>query len=90
MALPVRLSMVVPVSQTVPVQLDVPVDQDVPIQLAVPVQIELGESGLDPVVSELRGALEPVKPWVELLDRICGLPGRARAGIAARLRRDRG
>ena len=61
MALPVHLSMVVPVSQTVPVRMQVPVNQNVPIQMNVPVQIKLGEAGLDPVVSELRGALEPIK-----------------------------
>lgn len=81
MALPVRLSMVVPVSQTVPVQLDVPVDRDVPIQLSAPVQIELGEAGLGPVVAGLRASLEPARPWMELLDQICGLPERAWAWL---------
>jgi hypothetical protein len=75
MALPVQLNMVVPVNQTVPVQLDVPVDQNVPIQMEVPVEIALGESGLDPVVDELRGALEPIKTQIERLpDGIAGLP----------------
>ena len=75
MALPVTLNMVVPVNQTVPVQLDVPVDQNIPIQMDVPVEITLGESGLDPVVDELRGALEPVKTQIERLpDGLAGLP----------------
>jgi len=75
MALPVRLNMVVPVNQTVPVQLNVPVDQNIPIQMDVPVAITLGESGLDPVVDDLRGALEPIKTQIERLpDGIAGLP----------------
>ena len=88
MALPVRLSMVVPVSQTVPVQLDVPVDRPVPIQLSAPVQIELGEAGLGPVVTELRDSLEPAKPWMKLLDQICGLPERVKAWFGKPGRRD--
>jgi hypothetical protein len=67
MALPVSLNMIVPVSQTIPVQMNVPVNQTVPIQMAVPVHITLGEAGLDPVVSELRGALQPVKLQIESL-----------------------
>jgi hypothetical protein len=67
MALPVNLSMIVPVNQTVPVQLLVPVDQNVPIQMDVPVHIELGEAGLYPVVSRLRGAIWPVKAQVQRL-----------------------
>jgi hypothetical protein len=90
MALPVRLSMVVPVSQTVPVVLDVPVDQDVPIQMDVPVQIELGESGLGPVVGELRASIEPAQPWMKLLEQICGLPKRIRTWFSERLGRGRG
>jgi hypothetical protein len=75
MALPIRLSMVVPVSQTVPVRLQVPVEQRVPIQMTVPVHIQLGESGLDPVVTELRGAIAPVKYGVGLLpDELGWLP----------------
>jgi hypothetical protein len=69
MALPVHLSMAVPVSQAIPVRLDVPVDQKVPIQMDVPVQITLGESGLDPVVGDLRGALVPAQSLVDTLPR---------------------
>jgi hypothetical protein len=67
LALPVKLSMVVPVNETVPVQMMVPVDQMVPIQMSVPVQIELGKSGLDPVVGELRSAIAPTKIQIERL-----------------------
>jgi hypothetical protein len=67
MELPVSLSMVVPVSQTIPVRMNVPVNQTVPIQMSVPVHITLGEAGLDPVVDELRGALQPVKIQIESL-----------------------
>ncbi len=65
--LPVHLSMVVPVSKTIPVRLNVPVSETVPIQMIVPVHITLGESGLDPVVNELRGALQPVQIQIESL-----------------------
>jgi hypothetical protein len=67
MALPVHLSMSVPVVQEVPVQLKVPVSQSVPIQMDVPVEIALGESGLDPVVGDLRAALAPAKGLVDQL-----------------------
>jgi hypothetical protein len=67
MALPVHLSTTVPVVQQVPVQLSVPVSQSVPIQMDVPVEITLGESGLGPVVGDLRAALAPAK---ELVDQI--------------------
>jgi hypothetical protein len=73
MALPVHLSMAVPVSQSIPVRLDVPVDQSVPIQLDVPVQITLGESGLDPVVGELREALVPAKGLVDAVPKGLGV-----------------
>jgi len=65
--LPIQLNMTVPVQQTVPVRMDVPVQQTVPISMTVPVQIKLGEAGLDPVVGELRGAIEPVKRQIESL-----------------------
>ena len=67
MHLPVYLNMTVPVSQTIPVQMTVPVNQVVPIQMEVPIHINLGESGLNPVVDELRGAIRPVKEQVESL-----------------------
>jgi hypothetical protein len=69
MILPVRLNLVVPVSQTIPVKLDVPVNQSVPIRMDVPVQITLGESGLDPVVGELRQALVPARRLVDRLPK---------------------
>jgi hypothetical protein len=69
MALPVRLSLVVPVSKTIPVQFDVPVSTSVPIQMEVPVELTLGESGLNPVVGELRQALVPARQMVEHLPR---------------------
>lgn len=72
MALPVHLSMVVPVSQSIPVQLTVPVSQSVPIQMDVPVEIALGESGLDPVVGELRRALVPARQLVDRLPKKLG------------------
>lgn len=72
MALPVRLSMTVPVSQSIPVQLSVPVSQSVPIQMDVPVEITLGESGLDPVVGELREALVPARRLVDRLPKKLG------------------
>ena len=65
--LPIQLDMTVPVTETIPVQMNVPVDQIVPIQMNVPVQIELGKSGLDPVVEDLRGAIRPVKVQIESL-----------------------
>ncbi len=65
--LPVHLSMVVPVSQTIPVNMNVPVNHAVPIRMEVPVHIELGEAGLDPVVSELRGAIQPMQVQIERL-----------------------
>jgi hypothetical protein len=65
--LPIQLDMDVPVQQTVPVRMDVPVNQTVPISLTVPVHIKLGESGLDPVVGQLRGAIQPVKLQVDRL-----------------------
>ncbi len=74
MPLPVHLSMVVPVSQTIPVRMDVPVNQNVPIQMNVPVHILLGEAGLDPVVDELRGAIQPIKEQVDSLPDGIGLP----------------
>jgi hypothetical protein len=69
MPLPVHLSLPVPVNQTVPVVLRVPVNQMVPIQMDVPVEITLGESGLDPVVGELRQALVPAR---QVVDRLPG------------------
>ena len=75
MALPVHLNMVVPVRQSIPVQLNVPVSQQVPIQMDVPVSITLGESGLDPVVGELRQSLVPARRVVdELPSTLLGLP----------------
>jgi hypothetical protein len=74
MQLPIRLSMLVPVSQTVPVRMSVPVNQTIPIQMTVPVRIKLGESGLDPVVQELRGAIQPVKVQIESLPDGIPLP----------------
>jgi hypothetical protein len=65
--LPIQLNMTVPVTETVPVQMNVPVNQTIPIQLKVPVQIKLGESGLDPVVEDLRGSIRPVKVQIESL-----------------------
>ena len=65
--LPVHLSMVVPVSQTIPVHMNVPVVNTIPIQMQVPVHIALGESGLDPVVGELRGAIQPIQVQIERL-----------------------
>ena len=72
MQLPIRLSFLVPVSQTIPVRMSVPVNQTIPIQMTVPVRIRLGESGLGPVVQELRGAIQPVKVQIESLPD--GLP----------------
>jgi hypothetical protein len=75
MELPVHLSLPVPVNQQVPVELQVPVDQMVPIQMDVPVQITLGESGLDPVVGELRRSLVPAKRVVDVVpSRVLWLP----------------
>ena len=74
MQLPVRLSMVVPVSQTIPVRMDIPVNQMVPIQMSVPVHIKLGESGLDSVVRDLRGSIQPVKEQVDKLPDGIELP----------------
>jgi hypothetical protein len=74
MGLPVRLNMVVPVSQTIPVRMDVPVDQMVPIQMEVPVHIKLGESGLDPVVGQLRASIWTVKTQVDNLPDGIALP----------------
>ena len=65
--LPIQLNMSVPVQQTVPVRMDVPVNQTVPISMTVPVRIQLGKAGLDPVVGELRGAIEPVRLQIESL-----------------------
>jgi len=67
MVMPIRLSMVVPVSQTVPVRMNVPVNQTIPIQMAVPVHIELGETGLDPAVEELRAVFRPLRVQIENL-----------------------
>jgi hypothetical protein len=74
MQLPIRLSMLVPVSQTIPVRMSVPVNQTIPIQMTVPVRIKLGESGLDPVVQELRGSIQPVKVQIESLPDGIPLP----------------
>jgi hypothetical protein len=74
MQLPIKLSMLVPVSQTIPVRMSVPVNQTIPIQMTVPVRIKLGESGLDPVVQELRGAIQPVKVQIESLPDGIPLP----------------
>lgn len=65
--LPIHLDMIVPVAATIPVRMTVPISQSVPIQMDVPVQIKLGESGLDPVVQQLRGAIEPVRVQVDRL-----------------------
>ena len=65
--LPIQLNMTVPVQQTVPVLMQVPVRQRVPISMTVPVHIKLGEAGLDPVVVQLRGAIQPVKVQIESL-----------------------
>jgi hypothetical protein len=73
--LPVNLNMTVPVNQQLPVQLNVPVNQMVPIQMNVPVEITLGESGLDPVVGELRQSLAPAKRVVDVVpSRLLWLP----------------
>ncbi|MCP4535694.1 MAG: hypothetical protein GY832_00940 [Chloroflexi bacterium] len=72
--LPIYLSMSVPVSQTIPVRLNVPVHETIPIQMEVPVHIRLGESGLDPVVNELRGALQPIQVQIESLPDGIELP----------------
>ena len=65
--LPIQLNMTVPVQQTVPVLMDVPVQERVPISMTVPVHIKLGEAGLDPVVVQLRRAIQPVKVQIESL-----------------------
>lgn len=67
MQLPVYLDLVVPVSQTVPVHMLVPVSQTIPVHMAVPVHIPLGESGLDPVVYDLRAAIYPAQQQIEAL-----------------------
>ncbi len=67
MQLPIQLNMTVPVQQTVPVLMQVPVRQRVPISMTVPVHIKLGEAGLDPVVGQLRMAIQPVKVQIESL-----------------------
>ena len=72
--LPIHLSMVVPVSQTIPVRMNVPVNETIPIQMTVPVHITLGESGLNPVVNELRGALQPIQIQIESLPDGIELP----------------
>jgi hypothetical protein len=72
--LPVHLSMVVPVSQTIPVRLNVLVSETIPIQMTVPVHIKLGESGLNPVVHELRDALQPIQVQIESLPDGIELP----------------
>lgn len=74
MQLPIRLSMLVPVSQTIPVRMNVPVNQTIPIRMVVPVHIKLGEAGLDPVVQELRGAIQPTKLQIESLPDGLELP----------------
>ncbi len=72
--LPIHLSMVVPVSQTIPVRLNVPVNETIPIQMTVPIHITEGESGLGPVVNELRGALQPIQVQIESLPDGIELP----------------
>ncbi|MCX7680534.1 MAG: hypothetical protein N2508_00970 [Anaerolineae bacterium] len=74
MQLPVHLTMVVPVSQTIPVRMSVPVNQEIPVRMNVPVTLKLGEAGLAPVVSELRGAIRPVKEQMERLPDGIKLP----------------
>jgi len=65
--LPVSLDLVVPVSQTIPVHMLVPVSQTIPVRMEVPVHIPLGESGLDPVVYDLRSAIRPARQQIEAL-----------------------
>jgi hypothetical protein len=52
----------------------VPVNETIPIQMDVPVHIALGESGLNPVVNELRGALHPIQVQIESLPDGIELP----------------
>ncbi len=67
MYLPIRLDMTVPVTSTIPVRMNVPVDQQVPIRMTVPVRINLGESGLQPAVDDLRRAIQPISTTVQSL-----------------------
>lgn len=67
MRLPINLNMSVPVTATIPVRMDVPVDETVPIRMTVPVRINLGESGLQPAVDDLRKAIEPISTTVQSL-----------------------
>jgi hypothetical protein len=67
MYLPIRLDMTVPVTSTIPVRMTVPVDQQVPIRMTVPVRINLGESGLQPAVDDLRRAIQPISSTVQSL-----------------------
>jgi len=67
MVMPIHLSMVVPVRQTIPVRGSIPVSQTVNIQMPVPVHIQLGQSGLDPAVQQLRAVFQPLKTQVESL-----------------------
>ena len=67
MYLPIRLDMSVPVTSTIPVRMTVPVDQQVPIRMTVPVRINLGESGLQPAVDDLRRAIQPISATVQSL-----------------------
>ena len=57
----VRLSMKIPVSTSINI------DQQVPVLFNQRAQINLGKSGLDPVVLKLRGAVEPAKNLIQSL-----------------------
>ena len=67
MQLPINLNMTVPVTATIPVRMDVPVDEQVPIRMTVPVRINLGGSGLQPAVDDLRRAIQPISTTVQSL-----------------------
>lgn len=71
MQLPIRLEMAVPVETTIPVQMTVPVSQSVQVEMEIPVEIQLGDSGLDPAVQELRDVFVPLRTGLERMpDRI--------------------
>ena len=71
MQLPIRLEMAVPVETTIPVQMTVPVSQSVQVEMEIPVEIQLGDSGLDPAVQELREVFVPLRTGLERMpDRI--------------------
>jgi hypothetical protein len=75
MFLPIRLDMSVPVTSTIPVRMTVPVDQQVPIRMTVPVRINLGESGLQPAVDDLRRAIQPISATLQSLPDGIGIGG---------------